>query len=214
MGELMAVNSFSVVKGTAGAGDQAGRGVAAPGSRHDRLLTAAAGLFAERGYHSVTLNDIGSAAGITGPGIYRHFRSKESLLGELLVDVSEHLLSGARDLVRGASGPAEALVALVDFHAGFAVENPALITLQSRELASLAPDHQDRVRRLQHTYVELWATTIAAAGTFSGLEEATVSAHAVFGLLNSTPFSRHLDRGRTRTLLRSLALAALLPEPR
>jgi len=205
-----------VVSGAVSASVQPGRArrVAAPGSRRERLLTAAAALFAERGYRSVTLHDIGSAAGITGPGIYRHFKSKESLLGELLVDVSEHLLSCARELVRDAAAPAEALVSLVDFHAGFAVENPALITLQSRELGSLAPDHQDRVRRLQHTYVELWAATIRAAGSVSGLEEATVSAHAIFGLLNSTPFSRQLDRRRTRALLRSLAVSALLPERR
>jgi len=184
---------------------------ASPRSRRERLLSAAAGLFAQRGYSSVTLADIGGAAGISGPGVYRHFASKERLLGELLVDVSERLLSSAEERVAATAGPEAALVALVDFHAGFAVDNPALITIQSREMPALSADDQRRVRRLQRTYVELWADTVIRAGRFERHEEAIAAAHAIFGLLNSTPHSRRLAGDETRTLLRSLALAALLP---
>jgi AcrR family transcriptional regulator len=184
---------------------------ASPRSRRERLLSAAAGLFAQRGYSSVTLADIGGAAGISGPGVYRHFASKERLLGELLVDVSERLLSSAEERVAATAGPEAALVALVDFHAGFAVDNPALITIQSREMPALSADDQRRVRRLQRTYVELWADTVIRARRFERHEEAIVAAHAIFGLLNSTPHSRRLAGDETRTLLRSLALAALLP---
>ncbi|MGH9105417.1 MAG: TetR/AcrR family transcriptional regulator [Acidimicrobiales bacterium] len=190
---------------------QAGRctPAAGPRGRRERLLAAAAELFAERGYHSVTLAEIGGAVGISGPGVYRHFKSKESLLGELLVDVSRHLLASARDRVASAVGPLDALARLVDFHAGFAVVNPALITVQARELSSLAPEAQRRVRRLQRTYVGVWAGTIAKAALFERPEEATAAAHAVFGLLNSTPFSARLDGQRMRALLASMALGAL-----
>jgi AcrR family transcriptional regulator len=159
----------------------------------------------------VTLADIGGAAGISGPGVYRHFASKEGLLGELLVDVSERLLASAEERVAATAGPAAALVALVDFHAGFAVDNPALITIQSREMPALSAEDQRRVRRLQGAYVELWADTVIRAGRFERHEEAIAAAHAIFGLLNSTPHSRRLAGEETRILLRSLALAALLP---
>jgi AcrR family transcriptional regulator len=178
-------------------------------TRRQRLLSAAAQLFAERGYRLVTLDEIGGAVGISGPGIYRHFASKESLLGELLVDVSERLLSSARERV-AAAGPEGALAALVDFHAGFAVDNPALIAIQSRELPSLAPEDQRRVRRLQRAYVELWTDALVRSGRFDRREEATAAAHAVFGLLNSTPYSRRLSGEHLRTLIGSLALSALL----
>jgi len=179
--------------------------------RRERLLAAAAGLFAQRGYSSVTLADIGGAAGISGPGVYRHFASKEGLLGELLVDVSQRLLSSAEERVAATDGPEAALEALVDFHAGFAVDNPALITIQSRELPSLSAEDQRRVRRLQGAYVALWAETVIRAGRLERHEEAIAAAHAIFGLLNSTPHSRRLAGEETRTLLRSLALAALFP---
>ncbi|HXW81510.1 MAG TPA: TetR/AcrR family transcriptional regulator, partial [Acidimicrobiales bacterium] len=93
-------------------GSRRNPGSGAPGRprrTRDRLLAAAVALFAERGYRVVTLDDIGGAVGISGPAVYRHFKSKESLLGELLVDVSERLLSNAQDRVSRATGPLEAL---------------------------------------------------------------------------------------------------------
>lgn len=173
-------------------------------------MEAAAELFAERGYSSVTLDDIGREAGISGPGIYRHFKSKESLLGELLVDVSQRLLDSARDRVAHTSSPPQALSALVDFHAGFAVDNPTLIVVQARELASLAPEAQHQVRRLQRSYVELWVDAVMALGAVAHREEAAVAAHATLGLLNSTPFSKRLDAQQMRARLQSMAVAALL----
>ena len=48
--------------------------------RRDLILKVAAQLFAENGFDSVSINEIGIAAGITGPAIYRYFASKEALL--------------------------------------------------------------------------------------------------------------------------------------
>jgi enoyl-CoA hydratase/carnithine racemase/AcrR family transcriptional regulator len=183
-----------------------------PRRTRDRLLAAAVGLFADRGYNVVTLDDIGGAVGISGPAVYRHFKSKEGLLGELLVEVSERLLSSAMDRVSRATRPLETLTALVDFHVDFAVDNPAIIAVQARELTALAPGDRDRVRRLQRTYVQLWADAIVQAGLREDQEAATAAAHAIFGLLNSTPFSGRLGRDQTRSLLRSMALAALTVE--
>ena len=66
--------------------------------RRLQLLGAAERLFAERGFLAVRLEDIGAAAGVSGPAIYRHFPNKESLLVELLVGISTRLLAGAREV--------------------------------------------------------------------------------------------------------------------
>lgn len=68
----------------------------AKADRRASLLAAAARLFAERGFDGVTLGDIGEAAGVSGPAVYRHVSSKQGLLGAILVDVSERLLAGGR----------------------------------------------------------------------------------------------------------------------
>src|ERR1700712_4146352 len=84
--------------------------------RRQRLLRAAARLFAERGFHGVSIEDLGGAAGIRGPAVYRHFPNKEAVLESLLVEVSERLLAGGRAQVAAASDAAVALRRLVVFH--------------------------------------------------------------------------------------------------
>ena len=49
-------------------------------SRREVIVTAAADLFARSGYAAVGMDDIGAAAGVTGPAIYRHFDSKAAVL--------------------------------------------------------------------------------------------------------------------------------------
>ena len=65
-------------------------------TRRQELLAIAAEQFATRGYHNVTVDDIGAAAGVTGPALYHHFTGKEQLLGEMLIAISQHLLDGGR----------------------------------------------------------------------------------------------------------------------
>lgn len=67
--------------------------------RRQQLLDAAASLFAERGFTSVRLEDLGAAVGISGPAVYRHFPNKEAVLVELMVGISEYLLDGGREVV-------------------------------------------------------------------------------------------------------------------
>ena len=61
-------------------------------SRRDEILEIAVGLFATRGYHGVSMDDIGAAAGVTGPALYHHFAGKEAMLVAALIPVSEGLL--------------------------------------------------------------------------------------------------------------------------
>ena len=93
----------------------------AKSDRRSQLIAAAERLVAERGYLAVRLEDIGAAAGVSGPAIYRHFPNKEALLVELLVGISTRLLAGATDVVATADDPAYALDGLIDFHLDFAL---------------------------------------------------------------------------------------------
>src|SRR5437764_15271199 len=108
-------------------------------SRRDEILEIAVGLFASRGYHGVSMDDIGTAAGVTGPALYHHFAGKEAMLTAALVPVSEGLRDGGRDRVLTNDDPVAALEALVDFHVAFALDNPAVISVPLGELDRL-PD--------------------------------------------------------------------------
>jgi AcrR family transcriptional regulator len=180
-------------------------------SRRDEILAVAVQLFATRGYHGVSMDDIGTAAGVTGPALYHHFAGKEAMLAAAITPVSEELLSEGRKRVAAASGPRAALEALVDFHVAFAIDNPAVITLQLHELARLPDDSRRTIRRLQRLYVEEWVVVLTDLRRELSAAEARVAAHAAFGLMNSTPFlDSQLDRGAVSTLLRRMTLTALL----
>jgi AcrR family transcriptional regulator len=186
--------------------------------RRLQLLSAAERLFAERGFLAVRLEDIGAAAGVSGPAIYRHFPNKESLLVELLVGISTRLLAGARDVrARSADGTA-ALDDLIDFHLDFALGEPDLIRIQDRDLAHLPEAAEKQVRKAQRQYVEVWVGVLRELTPKLAEADARLTAHAIFGLLNSTPHSmkspddsrtKPARAARSRAVMRAMTVAAL-----
>ena len=179
-------------------------------SRREQILQAAARLFAERGSRAVGVDDVGAAVGVTGPAIYRHFASKDAMLAEMLLRISERLLAGGTAVVRAAGDdPAAQLRALIAWQVDFALDNPALITVQDRDLGSLPEADAAQVRRLQRRYVEVWVRVLRRLHEDAGTEACRARAHAVFGLINSTPHSAgRLDRTATAALLSAMAEAA------
>jgi len=178
-------------------------------------LSAAAALFALDGFNRVSLEDLGAAAGVSGPAVYRHFAGKQAVLGALLLSVSQELLEGARRVVAASDGAALALSRLVQFHVDFALSNPDVIRVQDQDFSNLAAEDQAEVRTLQRNYVELWVEVLAGLHDGTEAAELRMRAHATFGLINSTPHSvrSHGPRmtiTRARPLLESMALAALL----
>jgi AcrR family transcriptional regulator len=174
-------------------------------SRREQILQAAAQLFAARGSRAVGVDDVGAAVGVTGPAIYRHFASKDAMLAEMLLRISERLLAGGSEQVAAAGDDAQGqLRALIAFQVDFALANPALITVQDRDLGNLAATDAAQVRRLQRRYVEVWVAVLVRLHPGADAAACRARAHAVFGLINSTPHSA----GR----LSSPAMAALLSD--
>jgi AcrR family transcriptional regulator len=184
-------------------------------TRRDEILEIAVGLFATRGYHGVSMDDIGSAAGVTGPALYHHFAGKEAMLVAALIPVSEGLLHGGKDRV--ARHPADARAALadlIDFHVEFALENPAVIAVHLHELDRLPEEPRRQIRRLQRLYVEEWVAVLGILRPELSAGEARVLAHSAFGLMNSTPFlGGEVDRDRRAALLREATAHALMGAP-
>jgi AcrR family transcriptional regulator len=177
-------------------------------SRRTQILGEAARLFAEQGFLGASIDELGAAVGISGPALYRHFASKESMLAEMLIAISEELLAGARSRVTPTIDPNEALGRLIDWQVEFALDNPALIVVQARDLSNLGPRDQGRVRSVQRAYLEIWIN--AVRGVAPALERTTARAavQAVLGLINSTPYSARIDRPAMATLLHDMAVAA------
>ena len=178
-------------------------------TRREQILAIAADLFAARGFHGVSVADIGAACGISGPALYKHFVSKDAVLAEMLVSISEQLLEVGRDRVAGAETPATALRGLIDWHVDFALRHRALIVVQDRDWESLPAQAREQVRALQREYVDLWAAQLHQLHGSHRLDAAQAMAHAAFGLINSTPHSGKLPDASMHALLADMAERAL-----
>ncbi|CAL9465049.1 SACE_7040 family transcriptional regulator [Streptomyces sp. enrichment culture] len=184
-------------------------------TRREQILKEAARLFAERGFHGVGVDEIGAAVGISGPGLYRHFPGKDAMLAELLIGISDSLLTGAKRRLAEAgaeTGPGVVLDSFIEGHIDFALDDRPLITLHDRELDRLRDADRKMVRQLQRQYVELWVGVLREVYPALAEPAARSAVHSVFGLLNSTP---HLGRpgslpGRavTASLLHRMARGA------
>lgn len=70
----------------------------------DRLIAAAVEVFVERGFGQANLTDIAERAGISGPGVYKHFEGK----ADLLIQAARHSLDTTlRGSAVGAQNPRE-----------------------------------------------------------------------------------------------------------
>lgn len=186
----------------------------AKANRRTALLAAAARLFAERGFNGVSMEDLGASVGVSGPALYRHFDSKQAVLAALLVGVSQELFDGGLEHAERAPGGELALRSLIEFHVRFALDNPHVIRVQDRDLDSLTDEDRRRVRRLQRKYVEIWVDVLSTM--FPSIETGVlrVRAHAMFGLINSTPHTvsgkaASLSRNDVRDILESMAFDAV-----
>jgi Tetracyclin repressor-like, C-terminal domain len=89
-----------------------------------------------------------------------------------------------------------------------------LIRIQDRDLGHLPPTAKRQVRKAQRQYVEIWVDVLRQLDKALSEADARMMAHAVFGLLNSTPHSvkpgpaKSADAG-SRAVLRAMTVAAL-----
>ena len=64
----------------------------------EALLDAAATVFAQRGFHGASLDEIAETAGYTRGAIYKHFADKEDLLHEVCVRLNERSFAEFDDM--------------------------------------------------------------------------------------------------------------------
>ena len=74
------------------------------------LLQAAAQVFAERGFHAATLDEVAAAAGFTKGAVYSNFKNKEDLFLALLEDAYAREMTALRATIEASDVPPEARI--------------------------------------------------------------------------------------------------------
>lgn len=181
-----------------------------PRHRRQRILDAAIELFGERGYHAAGIDDIGAAAGITGPGVYRHFPSKLDMLVAVFERTADDRAHAAAAIVAAHDEPAEALAALVEDHVRFAVEYRSVIAVYLQEGRNLPQPQARRIRRRQRVYLDSWVALLAPLRPELDADAALATVQAAIGVIHSVAFyDSALDRERLIRLLAEGAFGVL-----
>ncbi|MGD0927800.1 MAG: helix-turn-helix domain-containing protein [Streptosporangiaceae bacterium] len=156
--------------------------------RRQRILQAAAELVAERGYHEVGMADIGAAAGITGPAIYRHFEGKSAVLVAMFDHVIDDLSREASEIVTAGGGALTTLRALIQTQVAFVLRDRTLAQVYHNEVANLPGEDRRRLRRKQRLYIEEWVHVLAQLRPDAGDVTVRALVHASVGAIQSVLF--------------------------
>lgn len=165
----------------------------------DRLLASAQRLFAERGYASVSIQQIALDAGLCKATVFHHFPNKDSLYLEVVRTACLDIQSLLHE-ANNSGCPLEALRTFAAAHLEHIFENAELTRLISRELINGDQDHaRDMAEQVFGEHFSRLTTLIGAcqqAGEIRTDIAPAEAAVAIVGmnmhLFQSWPVIRHL----------------------
>lgn len=183
--------------------------------RRDLILQSAIRLFDERGFHATGIDDIGEAAGITGPGVYRHFAGKDEILIAIFDGVWRELRVGLE--VASGQEPEAAVATLIDRHVAFAVDHRAEMALLQRQLGNLPADYQRRAQANRDRYEGVWVDALTHLRPQWSDAERRLIVRATLWMVNSYALDGHSpdpDPETARRVLTAMAGTSLGVESR
>ncbi len=179
--------------------------------RRGQLLEVAAELFLRNSYDSVTVEMISARAGISGPGLYRHFQNKQALLIAVLEEPTQALHEVARRIAQTTAEPQEAAVKMVEAHIRLMLQGPPSTLIFAKNEYALPENDRRRIRREMALYAEEWASVVFPLRPDLSEPEARLLTQAVFSMLNTAAtLSKGLDEELVFSTMRQAALRALL----
>jgi AcrR family transcriptional regulator len=178
--------------------------------RRSRILAAAADLVARKGFHAVSVAEIGAAAGITGSGIYRHFDRKTAVLVALFDQIIDDLLRDEKEILESAGDLTTALDQLIAGQVQFVVGDRELAQVYHNEINNLPAEDRRRLRRKQRLYLEEWVHLVTELRSDLSDADARTVVHAAVGAIQSSLFhNTGLVEDRLRELLTQSARAVV-----
>lgn len=130
--------------------------------RRRQLIDVALETFARNGLEATTMDDIASAAGVTKPLLYQHFRSKRALFLELLGDVAQELLEEITAATLAASSPRQEVEAGFAAYFHYAIEHESAFRLLFDRSVPHDGELDQALRRVEDTIADAVTPLIAA----------------------------------------------------
>ncbi len=125
---------------------------AATDAKAQRILSGAAKVFSDKGYHNASMRDIARETGISLAGMYYYFASKEEMLFSIQQFCFRAVLEGLRERLDQTSGAHDRLRAFFHNHLSFFIANVREMRVLSHEGESLTGEHHREVADLKREY--------------------------------------------------------------
>lgn len=174
---------------------QTGR-VPEPRNMSDDILSRAATLFSQRGYHAVGIRDLADAVGLSTSTLYHYYATKQDILfaiiSRFLGEFTARLVAGLRDTT---VPPRDRLERAVTEHVQLTVARSEELLVGSPVLNALSPEQRDSIAAIRREYRDAVRDVIAegvAAGEFH-VADPLLTAMAMLDMLDGIRSWYHPD---------------------
>lgn len=159
------------------------RSAGSPRKRTDEVVEAAARVFAERGYHGATTQDIADQLRIRQATLYYYFPSKDAALELVCQRGVEGFIEKAEAVAISSDSPPEKIGKIIRCHLEALEEKHAYVKVFLNERQHLRDDARKKVGRLSRRY-ELLIQKVFESGVEAGMIRADLNCRfATLGLL-------------------------------
>lgn len=168
--------------------------------RAAEILAAAAKVFARRGYHGASTQDIADVLGIRQASLYYYFESKEAALEAVCAAGVEDYAVRALRIARGPGGASEKVAKLVFQHLAPMAERLEFTQAFLRERRFLPDPARRRIRAFERRYERIIQRVIEhgiASGEFRADLDSRMATLALLGLGNSAAIWYGREPGAT-----------------
>ena len=156
-------------------------------SMPDEILSSAATLFSQRGYHAVGIRELADAVGLSTSTLYHYYATKQDILyaiiARFLEEFTEKLVSGLHDK---SLTPELRLERAMTDHVILTVTRREELLVGNPVLNALTAEQQYRIASLRRSYRDAVRDVIAegvAAGDFS-VDDPLLTAMAMLDMLD------------------------------
>jgi TetR/AcrR family transcriptional regulator, cholesterol catabolism regulator len=157
--------------------------------RAPQIIEAAARVFAERGFHGATTQDIADVLGIKQASLYYYFSSKEAALELVCLKGVEGFFGSAKAIVARPGRARERLTLLINSHLSPLVDRPDFVTVFLNERQHLPRESRRRIGRWSRGIERIFEEVIregVSKGEFRSDLDPRLATLAILGMCNAT----------------------------
>jgi AcrR family transcriptional regulator len=168
--------------------------------RYHRIVEAACGVIARRGYHQASIRDIARAAGLSLAGLYHYVGGKEELLFLVLDRSLDQLVAQLDGALDRARTPEAKLLALLQTHLDFGFRHPQALRVINRDWELLAEPGRSEIATKRQFYLQRGLAVLRELDPHARSGDELLSAtNLLLGMLNgiaTRPFLRSSEDAR------------------